>query len=100
MGGYLGTHHPVVFSQVCPALGDAHADRESREVRFREAFGRTLVWLAAAVLFDSGLYFWMGPRTATEFTAGCLIEFSLSIDNIFIIALLFSSTPLACYWIE
>ncbi len=64
--------------------------RRSREVPFREAAGWMAVWLAAAVLFSLGLSHRLGREAGTEFATGCLIEFSLSLDNVLVIALLFS----------
>ena len=48
------------------------------------------VWLAAAALFGLGVARNLGHEAGVEFATGCLIEFSLSLDNVLVIALLFS----------
>src|SRR5690606_26600191 len=43
-----------------------------------------------SLLFDVGIYDFMGPGPALEFLTGYLIEKSLSVDNIFVFVLIFS----------
>lgn len=69
-------------------LGVFH--RKSHVVSVKEAAGWTAVWVALAVAFGTGVYFWSGGEKALEFFTGYLIEYSLSIDNIFIFVLLFT----------
>src|SRR5256885_860400 len=69
-------------------LGVFH--RHAHVVRFREAMTWTAVWCALALLFAFGLRYWRGPREALEFLTGYTIELSLSMDNVFVIALIFS----------
>ncbi|MFM8359483.1 MAG: TerC/Alx family metal homeostasis membrane protein, partial [Verrucomicrobiota bacterium] len=68
--------------------------RESREVRFREALSWTGVWLAVALLFAfaAGPRFIPGwtPNHTARFLTGYLVELSLSMDNVFVIAVIFS----------
>jgi tellurite resistance protein TerC len=59
-------------------------------VRFKEALGWCAVWVTLALLFNLGVYFWRGQERALEFLTGYLIEYSLSVDNIFIFLLIFS----------
>jgi len=40
--------------------------------------------------FNVGIYFWQGHQKALEFLTGYLIEYSLSVDNIFVFLLIFS----------
>jgi len=44
----------------------------------------------SALLFNLGVYAWYGPQPALAFLTGYLIEKSLSVDNIFVFALIFS----------
>lgn len=76
-------------------LGVFH--RKAHEVGFREAIAWSVVWVALALVFNLGIYLgWFGgydvvdraPR-AKEFLAGYLIEKALSVDNIFVFAVLF-----------
>ena len=69
-------------------LGVFH--RRSHRVDWREALGWTSVWATLAMLFGAGLWRWAGPDKALEFYTGYLLELSLSADNVFVIALLFS----------
>jgi TerC family integral membrane protein len=64
--------------------------RRPHEIRFTEALGWSVVWLAAALLFMSAVYFRRGSEHALSFLAGYLVEWSLSADNVFIFLMLFS----------
>lgn len=67
-------------------LGVFH--REARVVRFREAMGWSFLWFSLAMAF-AGLIKATRPRgEAIEFVTGYLIELSLSMDNVFVIALI------------
>jgi tellurite resistance protein TerC len=87
-------------------LGVFH--REAREVKFREAVGWCAGWVGLALAFNAGLYayaLWKFPRdarlasvpdfdpaaaawqVALEFLTGYVVEYSLSIDNIFVFLL-------------
>ncbi|SMB91388.1 tellurite resistance protein TerC [Desulfonispora thiosulfatigenes DSM 11270] len=48
-------------------------------------------WVGAALIFNLGIYFFMGPQKALEFLGGYIIEQSLSIDNLFLFLVIFSS---------
>jgi len=63
--------------------------REAHEVKPREALTWVCIWVSAALAFCGVLYFWRGPDAAGEFLAGYLIEQSLSVDNMFVFALIF-----------
>ncbi len=69
-------------------LGVFH--RRSQVVKFKEAFGWTLLWALLASLFALGLAPWRGRQEAVEFFTGYVIELSLSMDNVFVIALVFT----------
>ena len=64
--------------------------RKSHEVSIREASVWSAVWIGLALLFNLGIYWLRGPEPALEFLTGYLIEKSLSVDNIFVFALIFS----------
>jgi len=69
-------------------LGVFH--RRSHVVSAREALGWTSAWATLALLFAAGLWRLAGPAKAVEFLTGYLIELSLSADNVFVMALLFT----------
>jgi len=69
-------------------LGVFH--RHAHKVSFREALVWTLVWFALAMLFAFALKPLRGEKVALQFLTGYLIELSLSMDNVFVIALIFA----------
>jgi TerC family integral membrane protein len=64
--------------------------RETQRVTFRGALFWTGVCCVLAMGFAAFLFFTRGKEEATEFVAGYVIELSLSMDNVFVIALIFS----------
>ncbi len=70
-------------------LGVFH--RGSRVVKFKEAFAWSALWFTLAMLFAVALAYARSHEEAAQFTAGYLIELSLSLDNILVIALIFSA---------
>lgn len=56
----------------------------------RRALIWTGVWIAMALLFGVGVYYFMGTQIALDYYTGYLIEKSLSVDNIFVFLLVFS----------
>jgi tellurite resistance protein TerC len=71
--------------------------RKPHVIGMREALSWTAVWIALALAFNVGVWFWFGSRTALEFFTGYLVEKALSIDNVFVFILIFSyfETPAA-----
>jgi tellurite resistance protein TerC len=65
-------------------------NRKSHEIRFREAFCWTVIWVLLAIAFNIWIYFDMGPTKALEFFTAYLIEESLSVDNLFVFIMIFS----------
>ncbi len=63
--------------------------RRAHSVKFKEALAWTFVWFSLAMLFAGGLRATRGSKEALEFLTGYLIELSLSMDNVFVIALIF-----------
>ncbi len=70
-------------------LGVFH--REARAIARREALIWSGVWIGLALLFNAGIYLTMGTEAGLEWTTGYLLEKSLSIDNVFVMLLIFSS---------
>jgi len=77
-----------VLSMLALDLGVFH--RNPHAVRPKEAAMWVSIWVTLALLFAAGLYFWKGSNAALLFTTGYLIELSLSVDNIFVIVMIFS----------
>jgi tellurite resistance protein TerC len=55
----------------------------------RESAGWVVFWCSLAVLFNLLVWYWRGSRPAIEFFTGYLIEWSLSMDNVFVFAVIF-----------
>ena len=78
-----------ILTMLALDLGIFH--RKVHTVSIKEALLWSLMWIVLAMIFNVGLYFFSGVETALQFFAGYLIEKSLSVDNIFIFVLLFTS---------
>lgn len=79
-----------VFVLLMLALDLGVFHRKAHVVSFRESIAWTVVWIVLALLFNLGIGYFMGNDKALEFLTGYVIEKSLSVDNIFVIALVFS----------
>ena len=64
--------------------------RDAKEISFREAAVLSAFWVALALLFGIFVWIWAGPTTAGEYYAGYIIEKTLSVDNVFVFALIFA----------
>src|SRR5512138_209498 len=69
-------------------LGIFH--RRAHVVTAKEAGKWVGIWMSLALLFAAGIYIWSSGENAFLFLTGYLIEQSLSVDNIFVIVLIFS----------
>jgi tellurite resistance protein TerC len=76
-----------VLAMLALDLGVFH--RKAHAVSIREATLWSLVWVTLAMIFNLGLYWFRGSEAAVQFFTGYLIEKSLSVDNIFVFALIF-----------
>jgi len=65
-------------------------NKKAHKISVKEAAIWSSVWITLSLGFAAFIYKWRGPERALEFIAGYLIEYSLSIDNIFVIVLIFS----------
>jgi tellurite resistance protein TerC len=64
--------------------------REAHDVSFREATRFSIFWISLGLAFGGVVSLWMGTEAGGEYLAGYLIEKSLSVDNIFVFALIFT----------
>ncbi|MBK6506309.1 MAG: TerC family protein [Ignavibacteria bacterium] len=79
-----------VFLMIMLALDLGVFHKNSHVVEFKEAMIWSGVWIGLALLFNVGIFYYFGKVKGLEFMTGYLIEKSLSIDNVFIIALIFT----------
>ncbi len=68
-------------------LGVFH--RKAHVVTFKESMAWTVVWITLAMLFNLGVWHYGGSEMGIQFLTGYVIEKSLSVDNVFVFALLF-----------
>lgn len=78
----------LVLAMLALDLGLLH--RKSNEMGIRQALVRSAMWVSVALLFNAGIYFWRGGEKALQFFTGYAVEFSLSVDNLFVFLLVFS----------
>lgn len=78
-----------VLGMLALDLGVFH--RDAHEVSRREALAWSVVWIGLAVVFNIGVYAFQGADRGVEWTTGYLIEKSLSVDNVFVFLLIFST---------
>jgi tellurite resistance protein TerC len=57
----------------------------------REALAWTTVWVSLAIVFGIGVFIWRGPEVGIQWFTGYVIEYSLSVDNVFVFALVFAA---------
>ncbi len=87
-----------VFVLLMLALDLGVFHRKAHEVKFKEAISWSVVWIGLALLFNLGILLgWFGPYApderavrAKEFLVGYLVEKSLSVDNVFVFAMIFT----------
>lgn len=69
-------------------LGVIH--RKAHVIEFREAMRWSAFWISLALAFGVGVYVWRGPETGLQYFTGYLIEESLSVDNLFVMLMIFT----------
>jgi tellurite resistance protein TerC len=79
-----------VFVLIMLALDLGVFHRKSHEVSVKEALTWTGVWIVLSLAFNVFIYYYFDEEFAVQFLTGYLIEKSLSVDNIFVIILIFS----------
>lgn len=77
-----------VLTMMVLDLGVFH--RKAHAVSMREAAIWTVVWVTVALAFNGFIFWDRGAVPAVEFLTGYIIEWSLSMDNVFVFAVIFS----------
>lgn len=95
MGGLLpwAAFGAVIVALLLVDLLVAH--RSDKELSVKEAVWWSAGWISLALLFGGGLWLWAGADVAQQYLAAFLIEKSLSIDNLFVFVVVFSSLGIA-----
>jgi tellurite resistance protein TerC len=84
---WLGFILCIVF---CLALDLGAFHRRAHVVKLGEAIALSAVWFTLALLFAAAIYIWRNHNEAIQFATGYVIELSLSLDNILVMAILFA----------
>ncbi len=81
----------TVFVVVALALDLGVFHRKAHIVGAREALAWTSVWVTLAVIFGIAIALVRGGETAIAYFTGYVIEYSLSVDNVFVFSLIFAA---------
>jgi tellurite resistance protein TerC len=65
-------------------------NRRKHTVSVKEALISSAAWISLAIIFNIGIFHFAGKEKGLEFLTGYILEYSLSVDNIFVFILLFS----------
>jgi tellurite resistance protein TerC len=78
-----------VFILVMLVIDLGLLNKKEKEVGFKESLSWVAFWTILALLFNALIYYWHGPEKAFEFLTGYVIEWSLSVDNLFVFIVIF-----------
>jgi tellurite resistance protein TerC len=81
--------HGLIFALLAFDLGVLHRDT-TREIGVKESLCLSAFYITLGVLFGIWIWWYIGPGSGGEYLTGFVIEKSLSIDNVFVIAMIFS----------
>jgi len=79
----------AVFIIAMLALDLGVVNRKAHVIKMKEALLWTSFWVTLAIVFGVGVYYFYGHVKSMEFFTAYLIEYSLSIDNLFVFMLIF-----------
>ncbi|HEY1406884.1 MAG TPA: TerC/Alx family metal homeostasis membrane protein, partial [Spirochaetota bacterium] len=83
----------IVFSFLITAalvIDLGFANRKSHEISLKESLRWTAIWVSLAMIFCLGIYIKFGSEKSMLFMTGYILEYSLSVDNLFVFLLIFS----------
>lgn len=83
-----GSFLVLVFSLLAFDLLVLH--RKSHEISIKESMWTSLFYISVALLFGAWVWYSLGPTSGKEYLTGYIVEQTLSMDNLFIISLVFS----------
>ncbi len=79
----------IAFILVMLALDLFVFHKKDSVVKVKEALLWSAFWIALALIFNIGLYYYEGKKVAFDFFTAYLLEKSLSVDNLFVFILIF-----------
>lgn len=80
----------IAFVLVMLAIDLGVFQRKAHIVKPREAAIWTATWVTLSLLLGVVFYFWLGSEKAVQYITGYVLEWSLSVDNIFVFVLVFT----------
>jgi tellurite resistance protein TerC len=92
-GGEIQLAHWIAFAAfvtVMLVLDLTVFHKKSHEPSLRESAFWTAFWSALALAFNGLVWWWLGGKAALEFLTGYLVEWSLSMDKVFVLAVVFA----------
>ncbi len=81
----------ALFGAAMIAIDLFVAGTPGKQMSFRNSLAWSAVWFAAGIGFTIPVWMWLGGERGGEYLAGYLIERSLSLDNVFVFALIFAA---------
>ena len=86
----------IVVGLLAFDLGVLH--KGDRAIEVRESVLLSASYTAAGLMFGIWIWWQLGAQSATEYVTGYLIEKSLSIDDVFVIALIFTHLAIPSHY--
>lgn len=80
--------HVLVFIMLALDLGVFN--KKEHEISVKESLLWTFIWITLAMIFNAGIYYFIGQKEASEFLTSYILEKSLSVDNIFVMTIIFA----------
>lgn len=78
----------VIFGFMVADLG--FFNRKAHKISFRSALTQSLFWIAISLVFAALVWYELGAESATQYLSAYVTEKMLSVDNLFVILLIFS----------
>lgn len=78
----------IVIALLVFDLGVLH--KENREIEVKESLVLSAGYIAMGVGFGAWIWWWLGPQRGVEYLTGFAVEKTLAMDNVFVIAMIFS----------
>ncbi len=79
-----------VFILAMLALDLGIVNKKEKAISFKESILWVAFWSSLAMAFNGLVYYWFGAEKAFEFMTGYVIEWSLSVDNLFVFIVIFN----------
>jgi tellurite resistance protein TerC len=78
----------IVIVLLVLALGVLH--RKVREIELGESLTLSVVYISLGLAFGAWVWWYLGPQSSVEYLTGFAIEKTLAMDNVFVIAMIFT----------